>query len=536
VPRQASTGSHYGLLIVFLFYFWLLIYPALSFLWRHSYPFFSVEVGLIFLLIAICSILLAIIIRNVRPVIANALSLLLITVILMLQFNLLLPGLIVLALIGPAAIFLLKGRFQLYSLAIIIFMIAGAFFDSFEDDGNLRSTAKHTSAKPGLPPVVHILMDSFIGIDGLPPHAESDLLRDEIYTFFDQYDFHTFPRAYSRYLSTGNSVYKAFNYQNDGKNKFGLEVLGRRKHILKPNAQFDVMQELGYRFNIYQTEFLDFCQSNVDHVDRCWQYSQPNVDSISHAPDMRQRLEMLAVVLLNQSTILSNLVTSIGLFMDGGMDRGIAHHDPRVFANLERDLLSDPGGKYFFAHILLPHGPFAFQDDCSINYESSRLVRFAALQGEPLQNKEIYETRTKMYFEQVSCALKSMHQIFEKMKAAGIYEQSIIVIHGDHGSRIGKYYPHYGNIGVLTHSEYRANFSTLFAVKFPGIKGHHDQRALPLSTLLEEFSVMVQKYNTGQEITKFMQSLPETAERVDSYVYVEGVHPMQRININLFEE
>jgi hypothetical protein len=450
----------------------------------------------------------------------------------MLQFNLLSLGLILCTSLGLVAAWFLRTKFLLYGLPVLITLIVGAYFDSFEDDGYVRFTEETASINSELPPVVHILLDSFIGIDGLPPYPASKMLSEELYAFFDKYNFQVYPRAYSRFLRTGDSLYSALNFRNKGDSVFGMEVLGRHKHILRSNSQFDVMQRLGYRFNIYQTEYLDFCKSNPDHLGRCWDYAQPNVDTIQFVQNRFSQLKMLTSVLVGQSTLLSSLLRS----RDWLPEQGVAYYDPRVFSNLENDLLRTPRGKYFFAHVLLPHGPFVYMHDCSINYESPLWARYAGAAKEIVNNDEIYEIRTMKYFEQIDCAMKSVGKIFESMKMAGIYEQSVIVVHGDHGSLIGKSRPVYENLGLLTPAEYRSNFSTLFAVKFPGQEGRVDHRVLPLSTLMEEFSTTVQVHISGQEEPTFMKTLPDSPEKVNPYVYLQGTIPMWRVDINIFED
>lgn len=519
-------------LVSFLFYFLLFSYPLLSLLWRRSYSFLTSEVVVIFLLLAVLCITLVIVLSNVRLVIANLLSSVLVTMAFMLQFNLVFVGVVFCTLICLILAWQLRTKFQLYSLPLLISLIIGAYVDSFEEDGYLNSIEHPINHNLDLPPVIHIILDGFIGMDGLPSYPASEQLRDELNAFFNQYKFQVFTRAYSRYASTGDALYSALNFRNSAESKFGLEHLSRSEHKLKSNAQFDAMQKIGYRFNIYQTEYMDFCKSNAGYVDRCWEYTQPNVDTIYSARKVSTRIKMLLKVLVSQSNWLSNLVVSRELLLD----QGIANYDPRVFINLEEDLFNEPRGKYFFAHILLPHGPFAFMNDCSVSYNSPIWARYAYRDYEPVQVDEIYEVRTMKYFEQVDCAVNSMRQIFEKMKMSQIYDQSIIVLHGDHGSKIGRYRPLYKNLGLLTHTEYRANYSTLFAVKFPGDEGRLDSRVLPLSTLLEEFTAGVWALNLDKEAPITMDTLPDSNDKKGAFIYVQGVAPAQRVDINIFDE
>ena len=123
------------------------------------------------------------------------------------------------------------------------------------------------------------------------------------------------------------------------------------------------------------------------------------------------------------------------------------------------------------------------------------------------------------------------------MKAAGIFERSAIVIHGDHGSMIGKYLPSDKNLDQLTPVEYRANFSTLFVAKIPGQAGQTNDRVLSVSTLLESFSKTVETVIQHPERTPdFMQNIPEEKEKLESYVYLIGSYPQTRVDINIFED
>jgi len=522
-----------GLLIMFLFCFLLFSYPLLSMLWRRSYPFFTAEVGFLFLLVVAIAFLLTIILSNVRSTIASALTSLLITITFLIQFNLLLEG-IAICIVGSFLVaWRFKSNFYLFSLPVVVALILGAWFDSAEIDTNGPPPSAAASVNSELPPVLHILLDGFVGLDGLPPYSFSTIIRDESFRFFKDYNFQVFPRAYSRYTATVDSLYAAFNFRNEAEAKYSLEVLSRRKHVLQSNTEFDLLEKLGYQFNIYQTKHLDLCQSNPNSVIQCWEYAQPNVNSVQQVKSIQMRSRMLASVLLNQSGVLSGLLS----FQNWLLTRRIAVHDPRVFSKLRQDLLNKSDGQFFFAHVLLPHAPYTFSHDCSINYEADYLLRVPMVEDAPKNNESLSEVRTGLYFEQMECALNSLRRIFDDMQKAGIFERSIIVIHGDHGSMIAKYLPRPWNSDYLTPEQYRAHYSTLFAVKFPNTEFQIDNRTLPLSALLEGFSMAVPSYINGNKSADVLvNALPIDPEKVDSYVYLFGSNPMKRVDINIFED
>lgn len=517
------------LLMAFLFYVLLFMYPLLALLWRRSYPVFSGEVGTLLLLIVITAILITAILSNVRSVISSVFTSLLITTTFLVQFNLMLEGLVICLVISLIAAWWLRANFHLYSLPVVAALILGAWFDSKE--GNVSVEAASVNSE--LPPVVHILLDGFIGLDGLPPFTSSAIIRDESHKFFKDFDFQVFPRAYSRYSATVDSLNSAFNFQNSNESRYTLETLGRQKHVLRSNAQFDLLEALGYRFNIYQTGHFDLCQSNRGSIEQCWEYAQPNINSVRHVESTLLKSRMLASVLLNQSYILSGVLSSHAWLFA----HGIAVHDPRVFSKLGQDILNNPNGRYFFAHVLLPHPPFTYLHDCSINYESEYLLRVSMVKDEPEQNERLSEFRTNLYYEQMDCALISLRQIFEDMQKVGIFERSIIVVHGDHGSMIAKYLPRPWNLEHLTSEQYRAHYSTLFAFKFPHSEFQLHEQSLPLSALMEGFSKSVQKYVAGEKsAATFSAALPVDPEKVEPYIYLLGSAPMKRININIFED
>ena len=100
------------------------------------------------------------------------------------------------------------------------------------------------------------------------------------------------------------------NFKHGGDIVSGMESLGDRGYVIKNNAEFDMLQELGYRQNVYQTEYMDFCQSNPEMLESCWQYEHPSVASIRSADSVYLRVTMLTKVLLGQSKVLNDLVVS----------------------------------------------------------------------------------------------------------------------------------------------------------------------------------------------------------------------------------
>lgn len=527
-----STPARTGL-INFVFFFLLFSYPVLSLLWRRSFPFLSTEVFLLFAIVIAISVVLGFIVTKVRPAIDYLLMGILILFVSMLQFNLLLEGMLICIGLTTFLLFMLKQKFRFHSLPILVALLIGAFLDSHHEPLADRSSATAELVNPELPPVVHIVLDGFIGTAGLPPFSSSELIREEILAFFQANNFQLFSHAYSRYASTRDSLTSAMNYRHDGKNTYILELEDRKASAMKENAVFTSMESLGYRLSVYQTGHLDMCQSNLSNLDRCWQYDHPNVNAVVHSEKVRFRLYTLVMVLLDQSKLLSEILTG----QQGLAVLGIPTHDPRIFDVLGKDIERKGAGNYYYAHVLLPHGPYAYQADCSVSFDAPLNFRVAYQKDEPIQQSLVYEVRNGLYFSQIECALRSLQSLIASMKENGSYDRSIIIVHSDHGSIITQNTPTFRNIETISKEDYRASFSTLFAVKYPESAFSVDRRALPLSYLLEEFMVLLPSLVTpGQSSTVFRPSDTASAEKIDSYVYLNGTYPKRRIDIDLFED
>jgi hypothetical protein len=77
-----------------------------------------------------------------------------------------------------------------------------------------------------------------------------------------------------------------------------------------------------------------------------------------------------------------------------------------------------------------------------------------------------------------------LDDLFKRMQSAGIFSDSIIIIHGDHGSRLGLRFLQEGEQGNLTEVDYMDALSTLFAARSPGKPGRYDPSLHAIDDLL----------------------------------------------------
>jgi hypothetical protein len=85
------------------------------------------------------------------------------------------------------------------------------------------------------------------------------------------------------------------------------------------------------------------------------------------------------------------------------------------------------------------------------------------------------------YFEQLHCAMTEIQAILQALDG----KPSIVIVHGDHGSRITTVDPKVENAGRFGADDLIAGHSTLFALRTPGLTPAYDAARLPIDDLLE---------------------------------------------------
>jgi hypothetical protein len=146
---------------------------------------------------------------------------------------------------------------------------------------------------------------------------------------------------------------------------------------------------------------------------------------------------------------------------------------------LGRDLTHLQPGQFYFAHILLPHKPYALRSDCSV----APVVQWRqGLRGQPLIERQ------DAYAEQMLCATRELARVLNSIDRSPAAGQTVVIVQGDHGSRISDFEPKTDNIGKFGDDTLIAWYSTLFAVRGPGIAAGYDPRHFSRVDLLEELA------------------------------------------------
>ena len=144
----------------------------------------------------------------------------------------------------------------------------------------------------------------------------------------------------------------------------------------------------------------------------------------------------------------------------------------QMVEDLTAELRSLQPNTAYFAHLLLPHHALIYDRNCSTakgldawmnSYDS---ILALVLQRNTAGMRAVRYAR---YFEQVRCAHRKLGEILSILRAQEQFERAVIIVHGDHGSRISRREPMAFLADQLVDSDLLDNFSALFAVKQPGL-------------------------------------------------------------------
>ena len=347
------------------------------------------------------------------------------------------------ALCLAACLYLIKDELGKVFLLCLCILWGGSFFIFSAGDVKLERNNQENNM---LPPIIHIILDEHIGIDGIPvTDKEVEYLKYQIIQIYNSRGFKIYERAFSRYDDTGASLSNAFNYaKSTDRDKYLVDASKKNKKLIEPNALFNDLYDEGYTLNVLESSELSFC-SDIEgnsYIYRCKEYlydkllnSKPIVLLAGLA--YKTRISVLLNIVLEQSGLpkIINPYTSSASTL--------------AAINNNRDFITEAkNGHYYLIHLLLPHGPFSLNESCELTNKSI----------ERSDNSINYLDKYKSYMQQVMCITNVMSEIIDEIESAN--DKSKIYIHGDHGSRIQK------NINLANNDINNIQlFSTLFVEK-----------------------------------------------------------------------
>jgi hypothetical protein len=332
-----------------------------------------------------------------------------------------------------------------------------------------------------------VILDEHIGLEGLPDaNPGAARAKDELKARYISMGFQVYGGAYSEHMHTVNAVPHILNFGST----LGARSYGFHGVVLNESSYFEAMRRYGYSINILQSDYAELC-SAADYAS-CTTYWSHSLKLLRDQPLTAQERAYLIIykfllpaqgihnfrAVLNYAAIVSGLGPIS--FLD--IDRWSLTSTVgalRAFDVLNEQLVHARPGELYFMHALAPHYPYLAQKDCRMRAMSEWEARRSSA---PIQ------IRQNAYFEQIACVTGKIEGAVRALSRSPAKDNFVVIVHGDHGSRITNEDPSKENLGTFSDADMVAGFSTLFAVKGPGIDAGYSPAPAPVAVLLRQWA------------------------------------------------
>ncbi len=359
--------------------------------------------------------------------------------------------------------------------------------------------------RPDLPFILHLVLDEHIGIEGLPRRFDPDrAIAGEIRDSYLDKGFLVFGRAYSNYYRTHLSLSNMMNFTFSRDPAEYFPYPPGYHTVVMENAWFKLLKEKGYRIHIIQTEYIAY-EKNLEldgdlrvnssvtipgnSIYPLAQVDMPVAEKARFIMGNYMRLSFFLSMMRDgyRSVRLSSLGQSLRLPpWDPSGQRLSPLTAMKGVDLLARDLEFAGPGKAFFAHVLIPHFPYTYDRDCGVLEMKDSWLNASDPDLAPVKNDpESRAQRYLAYQEQLLCTNRKIDKILHDLSGRPWWDDAMVVIHGDHGSRIELVAPSVPVMDECTDQGLMDSFSTLFAIKRPGLPAGYDRRQLPLGQLFK---------------------------------------------------
>lgn len=369
-------------------------------------------------------------------------------------------------------------------------------------------TAPAMPPRPDLPLILHIVLDEHIGIAGVPEDIPGGAaLRAELQEFYLRHGFRLYGKAFSPYSDTVNSLP---NLVNGTARPYDLLYLspGDTPYVFSENGWFDGLIEKGYLVKVYQSQYLDFCAGKYRNTVECTTYSVSGLTTIKQLDvKIASKANLLVSTLLYKTSVvglvqaLRQQLLKILRIEETVSEFTTVFRPPASVApiwaraaaeGLIEDLRDAKAGEAYFAHLLIPHVGLVLDENCRTKsnlhtwYDHLGSEQKAESRRSGAMRPAGYAERYVEYFKQVRCAHRILDEMLRSVSESGAADGAVIVIHSDHGSRISGIYPLQKYVSLLSERDLIDNYSTLFAIRYPGVTKGYDSSLRTVQALFTE--------------------------------------------------
>ncbi len=390
------------------------------------------------------------------------------------------------------AVFLAKACWQALAAFLFVYLVSAFLFPEQRSPAAAQSSPADTAGRTDLPPVVHLILDEHLGLDGFPNEiAESAAVRAEILSFYERWGFRLYSQAFSEEFATKHSLRRVFSGQSGPVlPNSGEKSSGGGATLLKE------LEERGYRFLVAGISHADLCKTTGLKQTDCRNYDLLSINNLEEANlSPFQKALLIAGGHLKQSTIYKLVLNAeiLAVKQLRQMDIEASLLDVEAYSlstlssdrQLQRIRAEVPkieAGQYHLHHLILPHFPYALKSNCDLrdvrewqNYDDLVTDDF----NTPASRRDKYG----LYFTQLQCLYLRLEHFMRALHDEGMLDETILLLHGDHGSRISLHQPPATAKSHLTIADLVDSYSTLFAVRAPQVAPGFDRTRISIQKL-----------------------------------------------------
>jgi hypothetical protein len=340
--------------------------------------------------------------------------------------------------------------------------------------------AEVTSGTSDVQRVVYIVFDEMIGLEGFPSDVEGSLqAKRDLEKLLLSNNFTVYPFAFSNYTRTRDSLPSIVNNQLlNFTGEYFDEDEGRNG--LRKNLLFETYRKRGYAIRVYQSDYIDFARRQADSIVAQSYKSDDLAAMHSIRMDWTQRLYQIATIYLQSDQLWWSAYRAL---LPAWLQPSNYRMGPLAIRRmwpsaLVSDIKAARQDTLFFAHLLSPHYPYVYRKDGTVRgvdewFHDDNLDFY---------RESEYLHWYRDYVEQVEFLTSQLREFLGELRAAGIYDSTTLILHGDHGSRIR-----------LADEGQRAARTKLLSEcpKCPVVSRYDYVSAPPLRDLLNRFSTLL---------------------------------------------
>jgi hypothetical protein len=444
----------------------------------NSYPVLRGEVALIAVVLVLIAAMAAVLHRLAQPRISFAITGVAVAILIDLGVTVPPPVFLILAAVIAVLAWFQQRAVLMLTLAafgsVLLFQMIG-LVTGYGHPATPPNEARRTQtgpANPALRPIIHLMLDSYIGLDGMSfADANFGTLRQEQEQFYLSRGFQIYPQAYGRHAKTVNALPEFLSY-------------GRAARASQPrNVQYTVAPQLdyftdldrkGYRISVQTPSFVDLCVNQP--LALCRNYNRSALAAMDgSALSDWDRARVIGLTLLELSNLpvakLDERIGSLRAAQARLLRNRTKLYSLTGFRQLDGfagDLRTLRHGEVRFIHLLLPHDPYIMDDHCRVLPEPQWKDEHGPTPAPLARRGADYAQRDAAYSQQVRCMTQGgLRRLLEALDQTPAGRDAIVLIQGDHGSRTVDEIPQSDgpepSLRAMTVSH-----SAFFAVRVPG--------------------------------------------------------------------